>query len=112
MRKFIRDPNTSVNQDVSGSAGRPTGDTPLPIPGSVGQNMQHSYNKRQMFVYGVEDSGAGQPYAINADMSTNPMQYEQQMKAALENASPRALQHHMNQDISDPAAQENLLLRQ
>ena len=65
-----------------------------------------------MFVYGVEDSGAGQPYAINADMSSNPMQYEQQMKAALENASPRALQHHMNQDISDPAAQENLLLRQ
>ena len=48
MRKFIRDPNTSVNQDMSGSAGRHTGDTPLPIPGSVGQNMQHSYNKRQI----------------------------------------------------------------
>jgi len=52
MRKFIHDPNTSVNQDMSafsGSGGlqqRPTGNTPLLIPGSVGQSLAHSYGKR------------------------------------------------------------------
>ena len=60
MRKYIHDPNTSVNQEatfISPGFDRPTGETPLRIPGSVGKNLAYSYGKRQMFVYGVEESG-------------------------------------------------------
>ena len=114
MRKFVRDPNTTVNQEASGmSGGRPTGETPLPIPGSVGHNMHQSYNKRQMFAYGVEDSGAAQPYSINSTVennATNPVQHAQQMAAALENASPKAVHHHSNIDAQD-APESKLLLR-
>lgn len=50
MRKYIHDPSTSVNQESSilsgGMMSRPTGNTPLQIPGSVGHNLAYSYGKR------------------------------------------------------------------
>lgn len=90
MRKFIKDPNTSVNQSgFPSSAGNRSSDTHTEqlIPGSsVGRYMADSYAKRQMFYYGVEDASAQYPHP-------NPMQSTQQMMTLLENASPRQIHH-------------------
>ena len=86
----------------------PTGDTPLPVPGSVGQSLAFSYGKRQMFVYGVEDSAAGQPHPINASRrDSNPLANAQMMAAALENSSPKAIYHSLGLGDEDDAVEEH-----
>jgi len=62
MRKFIKDPNTSVNQsNYPNSANNRSSEAQSePIPGSVGRYMADSYAKRQMFYYGVEADAAAQ----------------------------------------------------
>jgi len=79
MRKFVKDPNTMVNQEgYQTSSGPMRSDHTVPQGSSGNRHMADSYAKRSMFIYGVEDN----QYAA---AQGNPVQTTEQMMTMLEN---------------------------
>jgi len=83
MRKFVKDPNTMVNQhgyQTSSGAMRSADGTMVPQGSSGNRHMADSYAKRSMFIYGVEENQFGA-----AAQGNNPVQTTEQMMTMLEN---------------------------